>query len=247
MMGIVGTILAIAGLMLVGTARAVETWDVEFTGDGDPSTLFPQSGNVTSSTYDFDDKFTTGDTTPGWLTVLNSAPGEGFLRRNFTISPPPNALTKAGGWTLQWSFLSDPTIPTFTDKEAINWSDDINVIVVHYDEDLVTIHNWTQAHEAVASVPVNVLAEHSYRLVRQAGSDTVELYIDESPTAATSLALIAPPEILNVVTWGQSGELPSAYDYFRWHSGATVPIPEPTTLALLGLGGLVLLGRWRRA
>ena len=85
------------------------------------------------------------------------------------------------------------------------------------------------------TVPVDLdnRADHTYRLVRQPDSLTVELYIDNDPVAVASItpwpaADHGDAAQLNRVRFAHS-RLNAAWDFFRYHRGATVPRPAAKT------------------
>jgi len=90
---------------------------------------------------------------------------------------------------------------------------------------------------------------HTYRLTTAGDSGPLNLYVDGSPTPATSFAGIAAGT--NRLAFGdlggnEGGEV--VWDYLRWtNTGAIAPeVPEPSMLSLAGVASVALL-RKRRA
>lgn len=94
---------------------------------------------------------------------------------------------------------------------------------------------------------------HIYRLtVDQAANPILNLYIDNSPTPAYStnanwFTSAGFDKIVfgDISTGGESGKLD--VDYISWTSGVHAPVPEPTAVGLLALGGIALARRSRRS
>ena len=199
----------------LGVAPVDEEWDVEFTGDGLPTNQ-GWKGDANSS------QFAT-DIPPGFLLAVGN-PGGGF---NKVLA----GYTKAHGWTLEWALkaINLHQLPSAQDVVAFN--DDTSVLSIRYARDSVTLKDHLK--DTGASVALNLEDYHIYRLVRQPGSATVELYIDNHPKAALSItpAALAPPFAdagnLDSVGWGNS-LFQARWDFFRYHSGATVPTAGPT-------------------
>ncbi len=254
-----GLIAVFAVLVMVGSASASfdvdgTPWDVEWDDGNDPTA---QGWNATVlSGLQLNTRIGGGGVgaTPGWLTAAGSAGGH-------VVKNPVTTNTKAAGWTAEWRMFTHAGFEQGLVTDVIAFNDDTNMIRIDYDAstDTVVLRDGMPPSAGGTSDNVSIVLHdgsstevvHVYRLVREAGSDTVELYIDNdfsSPAAQITLVPIALPHAdagnLNSVLWGKS-LLESSWDYFRFHSGATTTIPEPASLALIGLGGLMILGRRR--
>lgn len=241
------------GLSLLSILAVVQTapasldidgtpWHLEFDGTGNPAAQGWTTYNFTSSTYAQNTKYLTNppysQTGVDWLSTVGNAGG---LIGSESVS---NGLTKAGGWTVEWRMLS--IAGTQVRNNVIYVDDDTSSGArIDFGNNSVTLRDgWTGTSQTVALTLTNS-TEHTYRLVRQPNSNTVELYIDNNfGAAAASITLFGPTnDNNNRVLWGDS-VYEGSYDFFRFHSGATTGIPEPTSLALLALGSLSLM-RWR--
>lgn len=256
--GTVGTVLAVAGLMALGAGRAAaETFDVYWdanTTDLDSDMLTNQvdaaaaaaaGGFLSWSSPGFgrigwNSKFSAANTFPGWITAQGN-PGSAIF------TDPYNGLDKAVGWTYVWGVQGNAFPQSVINVTFV--SDDTSVLGIDYNRtstNLVVTLNELGGGPSTSAVVSGPYDEHTFRMVRQAGSATIELYVDENPTIAAQLT---PTDIngggTNRLYPVATSVYEAAYDFFGAHSGAT--IPEPTTLALLGVGGLVLLRRGRRA
>jgi hypothetical protein len=209
--------------------KETEVWDMEFSGKGDPSAVGFKGQMVNSSTFNFYDKFTNLDVLPGWMTA-NGNPGGYFYKER------EERNTKASGWTAEWRLAVESSRPGL----ALNFNDDTSLVQVIYNEpaNTVTLADGLialEGNDESLHVPVELdkRAEHTYRLVRQPGSPTVELYIDNDPVAVASISPWRAADHgeaaqLNRVTFAHSS-LNAAWDFFRYHRGATIPQPEPKT------------------
>jgi hypothetical protein len=90
-------------------------------------------------------------------------------------------------------------------------------------------------------------AFHIYRVTYdQAASPQVNLYIDGNTTPAFSTDdqwFTAFDKLVfgDISTGGEAGKLD--VDYISWASGVHAPVPEPSSLALLAIGGAAMLRR----
>ena len=195
-------------------------------------------------------------------------------------------LKKSEGWTVETRInMMTPNFPIGTASrpgtaEYLQISDDANLISIRirrpaeagdpdgpwhvgitpeaggdFDANNNTIGSYGEVDWRVGD-KVNGKVFHTLRLVRQPGSDVINLYINdevkEDGTGAASATVIGCS-----LPWCDDGNarhlyfapsaIESAVDYFRYHRGASAPqhIPEPATLGLLGLGGVALLRRRR--
>jgi hypothetical protein len=100
------------------------------------------------------------------------------------------------------------------------------------------------------SPAIGVNESHIWRVTRTDGTTSgglFTLYMDDNTTAVDTLDNFTPNAASGDLDFGNG--LPTDYDldYIRWNTtGAYEPVPEPVTLALLGLGGLAVLLRRRR-
>ena len=198
-------------------AQGQETWNLEFTGFGNPGTVFTNSTNISSSTYNQNSLFTApSGTVPGWLTA-NGNPG-GLLGKDFS------GITKASGWTVEWDFKAHPT-GTLTSTDLVQFADNTNNVSVRYDAGSVQLFG--SSGSSSAPVSLDTRQDHSYRLIRQPNSNTVGLYIDNNFTSpATSFTPASTSSNLNRVRWGSS-TFEAAYDYFRYKTGSSLPAAPP--------------------
>lgn len=232
------TVPAWASLDIDGTA-----WTKEFDGSGNPTSQGWITYAFNSSTYTTDRKllanppyYTDGVdwlTTDGNVNGLVGAEGVG------------NGLTKAGGWTVEWRMLS--IAGTQVRNSVIYVDDDVSSGArIDFGNNSVTLRDgWTGTSQTVALTLTNC-TEHTYRLVRQPNSSTVELYLDNNlASPAASVALFGPTNDNNNRVYFADSVYEASYDFFRFHSGATTAVPEPASLALVTLSGLALLRRSR--
>ncbi len=212
-------------------AEVAEPWDVEFTGKGDPRDVGFKGHGINSSTINLYDKFTNNDVLPGWMTASGN-PGGRFYRQ------PEERLTKAAGWTAEWRLA----VESVGQGLALNFNDDTSLVKVNYDApaNTVTVEDYLigldgNSESVSVSVALGDRAVHIYRIVRQPGSPTVELYIDNATEAAASItpwpaADHGDAAQLQRVVFAHSA-LNAAWDYFRYHGSATVPAAVPATKA----------------
>ena len=214
-------LVAAVNLSLAGSAQVggLEIWDLDFSGSGNPDLVLTESTGINSSTYIFDSRFTAPrGTVPGWLTVSGN-PG-GLLRKDFTSN------TKAGGWTAEWGLKGHPAA-VLPSTNVVQFADDTNLINIRYQENQVQLFG--AAGRSSAPVNLDVRQNHTYRLVRQPSSSTVELYIDNNTSPAVALT----PDLggnLNRIVAGPS-HFESAFDFIRYKSGASLPSPPTPTAA----------------
>lgn len=221
-------------------------WVLEYDGVGLPTggaTNF-DAISMNSSQYNPNDKFTGGDAFPGWLTA-NGNPGGMFGKNTYT------GLTKSTGWTFEWKSVSNGGAQVTSNVHQINDND--SLLRIDYGANQITLRDGYPGSAGggmTSTAALNLAggAEHTFRLVRQAGSSTVELYVDGNFT--TPAAQITPFSYAqgfnNVVA--DSGNLNSmhlgnslyenAYDFVRLHGGSTpvATVPPPSTAAAWQVG-----------
>ena len=244
---------AMAGT-IVGTDVDGTPWDYSFDGTDLPDGTAGEFTNIAMNSAQYNDNYdiSGGGHVSGWLTS-NGNPGGSYGLPNVIIDPgPPSvsqvypALTKAGGWTLVWNFVHYNNL-TKTDVFAIH--DDVGGVQIDFAPNLVTIRDGLGAGTASIAVDMSGLTFHTFRVVRQAGSATVELYVDENIAGGVSITptVAAWPAAdggnVNYLAL-QSSIFEASMDWVGLHGGATVP--EPATMFVLALGGLAALIRRKR-
>ena len=86
---------------------------------------------------------------------------------------------------------------------------------------------------------------HTFRLAHEAGTSTVSLWRDGELWSNLPTANFGASTMYWLAGSGQAvGN--ADVDYYRWTDGAYAPIPEPATMGLLTLGGLVTLLRRKK-
>ena len=229
-----------ASLDIDGTPFNLE-WDGDYT-NGDMTAAGFNSINWSSSF--FGNNWIIGEpgtgwghAAAGWLTFTGN-PG-GWIGNNSTA-----AYSKAGGWTAVASFVTYDYAQT---NDVLSVNDDTNNIKVRFVQGGIGLVDPAGGSTDMAVVDTAYPGIHTFRVVRQPGSATVELYYDDM-TLGNHVAQITPVgsgvDGLNSVWMPGATAFESSWDYFGMHDGATVP--EPATMLVLAIGGgLVLLGRRR--
>ena len=196
-----------------------EKWDVEFTGDDLPVDA-KQGWTGSANAGQFSPNYP-----PGFL-LANGNPGGGFNR-------PLAGYTKAAGWTVEWAmgvkahWLTPGQLPS--PQDVVVFNDDTSSLSVRYTKDSVILKDHTGAN--AATLALDFTGYHIYRLVRQPGSKTVELYVDNNAKPVLSITPAASNAgNLNSVGWGNS-LFQAMWDFFRFHIGATVPTADPAAKA----------------
>ncbi len=245
---VLGTLVAI--LMTIGSATAQLEWD----GSGNLVTAMPNSYNITSNTYRSDHFF--GQ--PNANGFVSSIGNVGGMLGNSGLG-----ITKAEGWEVDfgWASIGDDVFPG--EKHFISMGDDtsnINVLLDNpsgdefggtarllsngvsnrYSTPLATGLKFSQPSRSEDAANF-----HRFQLRRAPGADNVTLSINGSQVADLTPDVCGLPGCdggnLNVFYIGPSQQ-EGTFDYINVKT-----IPEPATLVLLGLGGLALVARRRRA
>lgn len=212
-------------LPAIGNA-ADERWDVEFTGIGDPADAgWTHHGNNYHSLYS---RFSPPNLIPGWVTGTGNAGG-------YWSMDLPKVLTTAKGWTIEWAMQAANDNPRPLIDRIIQIQDDVSRIQVGYDtkNNRVVIGDDSTNRTVAASVKLfdgtgnQTAILHIYRLVRQPGSKTVELYIDdELEHPALQLEVSGRPgSSRGAITKIFDSGFESAWDFWRARAGATVSRP----------------------
>jgi hypothetical protein len=250
----------IVTLMLVIPVQAsldpvdgVTPWVKEFDGVGHPTTDWGWA--MTGSNYhQYNSRLGDGNPvggTPGWM-IATGNPGNYW-------SNVDNGVSQAAGWTFEYVKSSNYGQTGLIEEARIH---DGSWISLGWDADPDGDNNTDDGYVQIwdrywnvplASAPLTIWDgsalgnEITYRLVRQPGSATVELYINNdfsSPYLQLApLAVGGGSGSYGIQVVGNSvneGNVSS----FAYHYGAT--IPEPATMLVLAIGaGLALLSRRR--
>ena len=243
-----------AVLFLAAPAMAADwdgtPWDREWDCTGGPPELeaagFTHYNSWNSGRFNDNYNLAVAHVT-GWVT------GNGNGGGGIGIEWPYYGLTKAAGWTVEWKVVT----ANYQDMgNILVINDDSHMARIRYNVDEVTLADgYPVAGGGTGGVSTYVdltgLSEHTFRLVRQPGSDTIELYIDWDLSYALQITpffvinpIYADESNLNSVS-GFDSLWEASWDFLRLHSGATIT-PEPVTLLVLALGGLAALVRRKR-
>jgi hypothetical protein len=262
------TLLAATFVVLAMGAPAVAGWDETldwdgtawiqpdaFEGDGLPhwsvaqGSPEPDGWTLSGSTYFqantlLGNPAPTGDD-PGFMTATGNA--------NASFNKT-HGLTKAGGWTFMIRVAAHPTATAQPLYEILRFRDGAggSQIALGLDVKNAKVRLWDRWNNTPIDDTTLTLSDgsapaefHDYRLVRQPGSSTVELYIDEQTEIAAQItpgSVTGSIQKTELIAWSN---FEASYDFWGYHAGATgpTPAPAPATLALLGLGALSLLRR----
>ncbi len=147
-------------------------------------------------------------------------------------------------YTIEWNMkvLSSGPNGVFTMwmSNATNIVDNVWVMV---GQDKVKMYR-DGAVVDVAATGANDDAYHTFRIAHEANSSVFQLWRDgvQIGTDVPTTNFAAADDMWFFGGWGGLGGQ-AEVDYYRWTEGAYSPVPEPMTLALFGLGGLLLRKR----
>jgi len=121
------------------------------------------------------------------------------------------------------------------------------------DGEIGLVPEGTGGGSALWDYTIDTTEWHTYRMIRVAGADLVDLFVDDMTTPLLSMANsdFGKPSWLTRSEvwfgWSNSGAVGWAdFQYVRYQIGSTAFVPEPTSWILLMSGGLGLLTLWRQ-
>ena len=242
-------VTAVAVMLAMGAGSAMAgvdsaTWESSFEADalapvgGDPWHGFSENGTVVPDGSNNYINFGPSGALDG---VRSTNLGAAYANTNGGASFEIRARHNGGGNLDVWGHIMTTSAATDTHKYWLTY---------YLEDGQMRINNSNSWDFGDATVPHDTSQWTKYRFTMD-GTDW-NLYIDDDPTPAATLTAIPNADDGNphpgyfAFFHGYGGSTDADIDYLRYTDMGAIPVPEPATMAALGLGGLMLRRLRRR-
>ena len=248
---VIAVVLGQAGTVTAAVIKDSADFANKYEGDSTAPTGFTQRGTFASLTTDGDVLTYVTDSQadpPHMASFLSDAWVEG-------------TVTAATGWTVETRFKLSTVDPYYANMQVLV-NDGTKWSVAALGPDFLLYEDFGMPYigGGLAVLDTPILAVdltddfHTFRIMSEAGSTKFQMYLDGNqltlPRGTPQDGLATTPDATKM-WWGGGGvyvDGTSYVDYIRWDgTGGYAPIPEPTTIVLLGFGALGLLRRRKAA